>query len=93
MTDISIKLEVIDDASAKLVADDGDVALLRLGNSVVRINDYDDYEGPYIIVPEAYHSITLPTTDKHTIDDITVQKIPYFETTNTSGGYTVSIAS
>lgn len=93
MADISIKLEVIDESPTILSVVEDDLSKLRIGNDAVWVNDYPDYEGPYIIRPEAFYSVTLPTTDKHTTHDITVQEIPYSKTGNESGGFTVSIAS
>ena len=50
------------------------------------------YEGDYEITPDADGEV-LPTRSKTMRGDLTVRPIPYVETTNESGGYTVSIAS
>ena len=52
----------------------------------------DFYEGPYEVIPSAHNDIILDTDHKTMTDDVTVFKIPYFETSNTSG-YTVYIGS
>lgn len=50
------------------------------------------YLGPYEVVPSTVDDIILETKDKSMNDDVTVFKIPYYETMNTSG-YTVYIGS
>ena len=52
----------------------------------------DTYEGPYTVMPSAHNDIVLETADKLMDDDVTVFRIPYYETSKTSG-YTVYIAS
>lgn len=48
------------------------------------------YEGEYEIVPSQSEQ-TLETASKKMHDDVVVHEIPYYETTNPSGGYTVII--
>lgn len=50
------------------------------------------YEGAYEVTPDADGEVLL-TRSKTMRDDVTVHPIPYVETSNESGGYTVSIAS
>ena len=50
------------------------------------------YEGDYIVIPKADSATVLPTRDKMLWDDVTVTKIPYYETANPTGD-TVYIAS
>lgn len=50
------------------------------------------YEGDYEVLPLAFEETVLPTKDKKLIEDIVVKEIPYYETSNTSGGNTVYIA-
>ena len=50
------------------------------------------YTGSYEITPTANGDV-LPTRMKTMSDDLTMYPIPYHETSNESGGYTVSIAS
>lgn len=52
----------------------------------------EHYDGPYIVTPLADVETVLETQDKVMDDDVTVLKIPYYETSNLSGGYTVFIA-
>ena len=48
--------------------------------------------GPYTVTPKAEDGTTLDTAFKLMIDDVKVKPIPYYETSNDSGGYTVYIA-
>lgn len=50
------------------------------------------YDGSYEVTPTSGEQI-LPTRSKTMRDDLTVHAVPYNETTNDSGGYTVSILS
>ena len=49
------------------------------------------YDGETTVTPKVADEIILPTRDKIVKDDITVRKIPQFEVSNTSGGYTLII--
>ena len=49
------------------------------------------YEGPYVVTPLMNNEVVLETTGKTMGDDVTVTKVPYFETSNEAGGYTVYI--
>lgn len=50
----------------------------------------DPYDGEYDVTPSAENQ-TLDTTGKRLNDDINVLPIPFSKTSNTSGGYTVTI--
>lgn len=52
----------------------------------------DPYEGPYTIIPKAFDNQSLHTKNKTCSDDILVEKVPYYETTNNSNGLTAYIA-
>lgn len=43
------------------------------------------YEGEYIVTPKAHAAQVLPTKEKYMLDDVTVLKVPYFETHNDNG--------
>lgn len=49
------------------------------------------YKGPYTVTPKVDEQ-TLATAQKSMSKDVTVEKIPYSEVTNPSGGTTVNIA-
>lgn len=59
---------------------------------VVDPSEHDYYRGEYVVVPKAETETVLETANKIMRDDVTVLKIPYYETSNLGGGYTVFIA-
>lgn len=68
-----------------------------LGLPVIRengidIDDADLYDGTYVVTPAANRDQILPTKNKILLEDVTVLKVPYYETSNISGN-TVYIAS
>lgn len=58
---------------------------------VVNHIDADKYDGTYLVTPLANSEVVLETTGKMMEDDVTIKKVPYFETSNDAGGYTVYI--
>lgn len=52
----------------------------------------DPYTGSYEVTPTAYEQ-GLPTAGKSMVRNVTVHSVPYHETSNESGGITVSILS
>lgn len=50
------------------------------------------YKGAYIVTPTA-DAQTLPTAKKYMTEDMTVNGIPYFATSNASNGETVYIGT
>lgn len=54
--------------------------------------DYEYYNGPYEVTPRAYNKIILETDNKLMKDDVLVNEVPYYETSNISGN-TVYIAN
>ena len=49
------------------------------------------YDGSYEVIPEAHNEQILSTAHKLLTADVSVKEIPYYETTNPGGGYTVII--
>ena len=49
------------------------------------------YEGAYMVHSAAHEAQELPTANKHLVKNITVEKIPYYETSNMSDGITIYI--
>lgn len=49
------------------------------------------YEGAYTVHSAVHEAQELPTANKHLIKNITIEKIPYYETSNLSDGITVYI--
>lgn len=72
----------------------------RVKNQTITINadgkyipkDIPVYTGEYVVIPKAFNETILPTNGKMMNSDVTVRKVPYYETSNTSGK-TVYIAS
>lgn len=52
----------------------------------------EPYQGEYIVTPLAFDPVVLPTRNKTLSDDVTVTKVPYYETSNIYDGKTVYIA-
>ncbi len=53
--------------------------------------DAPEYEGPYEVTPRLVEQ-TLATTNRLMRQDVGIEAIPSFRTTNEGGGYTVVIA-
>ena len=86
-----LDLELAEDA---LTLDVADVALEWGSDEYVRVVNAqaDEYDGPYEATPTAYEQ-SLPTSGKTMTRNVTIHKVPYQETSNESGGVTVSILS
>ena len=61
-------------------------------DSSIQIINSQTYEGDYVVTPKAHEETILATEGLVMLDDVTVKKITYFETSNLSGK-TVYIAS
>ena len=57
---------------------------------VIKVGDYEEYEGATEVIPKTENQ-SLETANKLMRSDILVREIPYVETSNLSGGYTVNI--
>lgn len=55
--------------------------------------DYPLYSGPYMVTPKAEEAQVLPTERTVLLSDITVKKVPLYQTSNNSGGNTIYIAT
>jgi hypothetical protein len=51
------------------------------------------YKGEYVVTPSTEMDIVLETARKLLVEDVTVNKIPYYEVSNNSGGITVFIGN
>ena len=60
--------------------------------TAIQVGSAPQYEGPYVVTPLAHNPVILATKDKLMADDVTVLKVPYYETSNIYGGNTVFIA-
>lgn len=64
-----------------------------IGNGIVKYDSSTElYTGEYNVVPKATEEQRLPCAGKKMKKDITVQRVPYYETSNDTG-ITVYIAS
>ena len=72
----------------------------RLGSRSARITgvmtipqviEAETYDGAYEVTPKAFDETVLETEHKLMQHDVTVLEIPYYETSNLSGGYTAII--
>ena len=80
----------IPDLPAVSEADEGKVLQVKDGQWVA--NKLPTYEGEYVVTPSAGDAQTLLTAGKYIDSNITVEKIPYSETsTSNTKGKTVSI--
>lgn len=59
---------------------------------VLKVVDFDYYDGQYEVTPLAKSEVILPTHGLMMARDITVHKVPYYETSNVFNGLTVYIA-
>ena len=53
--------------------------------------DTEIYEGEYVVTPKFYEETILETQDKKMEENVQVLEIPYYETRNPSGSYTIYI--
>ena len=60
---------------------------------ITKVTEVDWYEGPYEVIPSAHEAKVLETQGLAMQDDVTVIKIPYFETANLFDGRTAYIAN
>ena len=65
-------------------------ANIAIDNIYGVIHGYNFYAGPYEVTPKADRQ-ELETLNQVMLDDVIVNGIPYYETSNESGGYTVII--
>lgn len=88
----AIRFELSDLPALSFDLSDAPALRFDLGEMPVAIVSGTPYEGDYIVIPKADAATILPTRDRLMQDDVTVQKIPYYETANPTGD-TVYIAS
>lgn len=68
----------------------GDVSLSLKSDAQVVDTRLPEYTGETEVIPAKYGQV-LQTKDTSVYSDITVQAIPYYKTSNESGGYTAII--
>lgn len=90
----SVHTSIYDIANAKLRSifqEDGTEYVFNLDDA--ESVDNPDYTGTYDVTPHAFSEQILSTNGKVMNDDVTVHKIPYWETENLKNGCTVYIAN
>ena len=84
-----LRLTIQQDAALALTVGQNPVLGVSVAESI-RGGDYPDYTGAYEVTPTTAAQ-TLETQNRVMAENVTVNEIPYYETTNESGGYTVII--
>lgn len=84
------RLTVANGARISLRASETPSASLKVGAEIYDIGGAE-YDGEYVIRPQPHDEQVLPTAHKKLSRDVTVERIPYYETSNPSGGYTAII--
>ena len=64
----------------------GEIFEYQIVNGVIQY-----YDGPYDVIPMPYSTQILPTASLAMSTDVNIQQIPYYEVSNSSGGYTATI--
>lgn len=85
---------VFEESDQSLAADfeESDISLPAEFGEVHIVKDVGEaYKGDYDVTPKVGEQV-LPTKDKYMVDDVTINPVPIFEVSNTSGGNTVYIA-
>jgi len=85
-----IHLRVSDEKTIPLKIEEEKQVILKIKDSI-SAGDIPYYEGPYEVTPKTETEQVLATANKQMAKDVTVFKIPYFETSNLSDGVTVYI--
>ena len=85
---------VLDGTCALISKIDGDCTMRSVLDGVIEkifhVSNHREYEGEYEVTPSSSQQV-LETKHKLMADDVTVREIPYYQTSNESGGYTIYI--
>lgn len=63
-----------------------------MNKPVIVPSTQDVYEGSYNVTPKTVEQ-TMLTAEKYMLENVTVRKIPYYESSNSGGGSTVYIGT
>lgn len=88
--EINVKFEEIDQTFDTAFSESDQEFEMDMGE-VMTVHDGAEYTGPYEATPQV-EAQTLETKGKLMKNNVEVHAIPFFETSNTSGGSTVYIA-
>lgn len=91
MITVEMSVATYDDTLPMDVTSSNETVDMTIG-ATYAMTEGDPYEGSYEVTPKAWEAQTLATKDKLMEDDVTVFKIPYYETSNIFDGLTVFIA-
>lgn len=69
----------------------GNAVSMKVEGVSINYSSGDPYMGEYEVMPSPTSQQTLKTAQKLMSNDVIVHKIPYYETSNNSGGNTVYI--
>lgn len=83
------KLDVGSSLPTVTEKDEGKILQVEGGKWAAK--DLPTYDGEFLVTPSADSDQTLQTAGKYSKSNITVEKIPYSEVSNTAGGTTVII--
>lgn len=62
-----------------------------LSGKVSVTKEYDVYGGEYTVIPKAFEEQVLSTSNRVTKENVIVKEVPFYETSNDSGGITAYI--
>ena len=85
------ELHIIGNLGIPAVTEKDEGKVLQVEGGKWAAKDLPTYDGEFIVTPSADNEQTLQTAGKYSKSNITVEKIPYAEVSNTAGGTTVII--
>lgn len=88
---ITVPLNVAENPVIPLGVREGSVTMPMELSTAIQTISGNHYEGVYEVTPLADFEVVLETQGLFMDNDVTVNKIPYFETSNEAGGTTVYI--
>ena len=88
-----VKITVNPQETIKVSSGREEAVQVKVGKCVAVYNDAPVYRGEHVVIPLADAQTVLETAEKLLLENITVTKIPYYETSNSAGGDTVYIGS
>lgn len=79
------------DTSLPMVSEEDEGKILQVEDGQWVAKNLPTYDGEFLVTPSADNDQTLQMAGKYSKSNITVEKIPYSEVSNTAGGTTVII--
>lgn len=81
--EIHIPLKIVDDKPIKFKIVDNDLIKLKVSETGGAV--YPVYTGETVVTPKVHESTELETAKKTVLENIIVEEIPYYETSNIKG--------